>query len=58
VTECTLCKSADDTKLRGMPDTPERCVAIQRDGHRLEKCADKKLTRTTKGNAKSCPLEE
>ncbi|KAK4832289.1 hypothetical protein QYF61_021688 [Mycteria americana] len=36
--ECTLCKFADDTKLGGVVNTPNGCVAIQSYLNRLEKC--------------------
>jgi len=38
-TECNFSKLADKTKLGGLADTPDGCVAIQRDLNRLEKWA-------------------
>jgi len=35
-TECTISKFADDTKLRGVADTPDSCAAIQQDLHGLQ----------------------
>lgn len=37
--ECILSKYVDDTKLRGVIDTPEGKDTTQRDRDRLEKCA-------------------
>jgi len=34
-TGCTLCKSADYTKLGGVADRPDGCVVIQRDLDRM-----------------------
>ncbi|KAK4829005.1 hypothetical protein QYF61_001761 [Mycteria americana] len=45
-------KSADDTKLGGVADTPESCAAIQRDIDRLEKWADRNLMMFNKESCK------
>ena len=50
--ECTLSKSADDTKLCGAVSVPEGQDAIQRDLHRLEQCAQENLLRLSKVKCK------
>ena len=52
-TECTTSSFADDTKLKGMADTPEGHAAIQRNLDRLEKWADRNLMKF-KAKGKSC----
>ena len=48
--ESTLSKSADDTKLGRLANTPEGCAAIQQDLDRVESWAWRNLVRFSKSN--------
>jgi len=47
--ECMFNKFVDDTKLRGVADTPESCATIQRDLERLENWVERILMIFNKG---------
>lgn len=51
-TECTFSKLIDDTKLWGVTDTPDACVATLRDFNRLKNQAKKDLMKFNKEKCK------
>ncbi|KAJ7399175.1 rna-directed dna polymerase from mobile element jockey-like [Pitangus sulphuratus] len=53
---CTLSKSADNTKLSGEADTPEGWYAIQRDLEKLKTWTHGDLMRFNKANCKVCDM--
>jgi len=55
-TECALSKFANNTKLRGVVDTPDAFAAILRDLNKMEKWADRSLADFNKGKCKSLHL--
>lgn len=57
-TEWTLSKYVDYTKAVRMVDTPESCVAIQRNFDRLEKRANRNLVKISQGKCKVLMVEE
>jgi len=52
VTECTLIKHADDTKLVGSVNTLKSRAAVRRNQGRLEECADRNIMNFSKDNCK------
>ena len=50
--EWAVSKLADDTKLAEVVDTPEGCVAIQRDFDRLENWVGRKLMKYNEGKCR------
>ncbi|PKU40658.1 poly rna polymerase gld2 isoform x1 [Limosa lapponica baueri] len=51
-TECTLSEFADDTKLRGVADTPQDCAIIQEALDTLESWAERNLMKFNKGKCR------
>ncbi|KAJ7413933.1 rna-directed dna polymerase from mobile element jockey-like [Willisornis vidua] len=49
---CFLSKLADDTKLRGVTNTPEDCTVLQKDLNRLKRWAGKSCLRFHKGKCR------
>ena len=58
MSECTLSKFADGTKLGETANIPEGCATVQRDFDRLEKHIDRNLMQFWKGKYKVLTLIE
>lgn len=52
VTECTLSKLTENKKLGEVADTPQDCVAIQKNLDNLEKWVERNVMKFSKGKCK------
>ena len=57
-TECMLYRFTGDRRLEGVVNRLNGCAAMQRDLNRLEKWANRNLTKISKGKCKVLSLEK